>query len=451
MFVEFHARSAFSFLEGASQPEELVEVASRLGQSGIGVLDRNGVYGSVRQYLAARKLGLKAHIGAEVTCTDGASYPLLCESQLGYQNLCRLITRAKMRAPKGEGAATPEEIAEHSEGLVCLAGAEGGPEIEKAFLLFGRQNTFAELQRHRSREQENSNQRIVDVASRLQVPLLATNGAWHAHPEQRQIVDVLTCVREKVAIQNAGRLLTRNAERHLKSEAEMLRLFADVPHAVHNTGELSNRLNFTMKDLGYRFPEYPLKPGESMMSRLRELARAGARERYRPYNERARQQIERELAMIDRLNLAGYFLIVWDIVRFCKENNILAQGRGSAANSAVCYALGITAVDPVAMELLFERFLSEERGEWPDIDIDLPSGDQREKVIQYVYEHYGRLGAAMTANVISYRGRSAARDIGKVLGYEEEALARLAALVRPLNGRIRQKRRNATSAKPALN
>ncbi|HYP08652.1 MAG TPA: error-prone DNA polymerase [Bryobacteraceae bacterium] len=430
MFVEFHARSAFSFLEGASQPEELVEVAASLDQAGIGVLDRNGVYGSVRQYLAAKKLGLKAHIGAEVTCTDGTSYPLLCESQTGYHNLCKLITRMKMRAPKGEGAASPEEIAEHAEGLICLAGAEGGPELEKAFLIFGREHTYAELQRHRSREQEARNQHVMEIAARVQMPLLATNGSWHAHPEQRQIVDVLTCVREKVNIEDAGRLLTRNAERHLKSGAEMMRLFADVPHAVFNTVELSNRINFTMKDLGYRFPEYPLKPGESMMSVLRDLTRKGAKERYRPEHRAAHRQIEHELAMIDRLQLAGYFLIVWDIVRFCKENDILAQGRGSAANSAVCYSLGITAVDAVAMELLFERFLSEERGEWPDIDIDLPSGDKRERVIQYVYERYGRQGAAMTANVISYRGRSAARDIGKVLGYKEQELARLAALVR---------------------
>jgi error-prone DNA polymerase len=210
----------------------------------------------------------------------------------------------------------------------------------------------------------------------------------------------------------------------------MLRRFADVPHAVANAAELSARLAFTMTDLGYRFPEYPTGPGESMMSVLRELTWKGALDRYRPLDKSARQQIEHELAMIERLQLPGYFLIVWDIVRFCKENDILAQGRGSAANSAVCYSLGITAVDPVNMELLFERFLSEERGEWPDIDIDLPSGDKRESVIQYVYQRYGRQGSAMTANVITYRGRSAARDIGKVLGFEDEALARLAGLVR---------------------
>ena len=430
MYVELHARSAFSFLQGASQPEELVEMAASFDQPAIGVLDRNGVYGSVRQHIAAKKLNIQAHIGAEIACTDGAYYPLLCESQTGYRNLCQLITRLKMRAAKGKGAATVEEIAEFSEGLVCLAGAEGGPDLDKAFLIFGRDHTYAELQRHMHREQEARNQHLIELASRLNVPLLATNGAWHARPEQRIIADVLTCVREKVKIGDAGRLLTRNAERHLKTHEEMARLFADVPSAIANTAELSKRLAFTMGNLGYEFPNFPTTGGQSMMSLLRELTWKGARDRYPSLGIRERNQIERELDMIERLRLPGYFLIVWDIIRFCKKNDILAQGRGSAANSAVCFSLGITAVDPIAMELLFERFLSEERGEWPDIDIDLPSGVKRERVIQYVYEHYGRDGAAMTANVISYRGRSAARDIGKVLGFDEDSVARLAGLVR---------------------
>jgi error-prone DNA polymerase len=430
VYVELHARSAFSFLQGASQPEELVEVAASFDQPAIAVLDRNGIYGSVRQHLAAKKLKLQAHIGAEIACTDGAYYPLLCESQKGYRNLCQLTTQLKMRAAKGEGAATVEEIAEFSEGLVCLAGAEGGPDLDKAFLIFGKDHVYAELQRHMHREQEVRNQHVIELAARLNVPLLATNGAWHARPEQRIIADVLTCVREKVTIQNAGRLLTRNAERHLKTHEEMSRLFTDVPHAIANTVELSKRLAFTMGNLGYEFPNFPTTGGQSMMSLLRELTWKGAKDRYPNLNDRQRSQITRELDMIERLRLPGYFLIVWDIIRFCKENDILAQGRGSAANSAVCYSLGITAVDPIAMELLFERFLSEERGEWPDIDIDLPSGVKRERVIQYVYEHYGRDGAAMTANVISYRGRSAARDIGKVLGFEEDAVTRLAGLVR---------------------
>jgi error-prone DNA polymerase len=213
----------------------------------------------------------------------------------------------------------------------------------------------------------------------------------------------------------------------------MSRLFADLPEAIANTKELSGRLQFTLADLGYQFPKYPVPQGETMNSFLRQRVDEGAYQRYHPKPKalriRARKQIDKELALIEKLDLAGYFLIVWDIVEFCRSQNILAQGRGSAANSAVCYALGITAVDAVDMELLFERFLSEERGEWPDIDLDLPSGDQRERVIQHVYERYGKLGAAMTANVITYRGRSAVRDIGKVLGFSEPDLGRIAALV----------------------
>ena len=249
-------------------------------------------------------------------------------------------------------------------------------------------------------------------------------------PAQREALDVLTCVRNHVPLATAGRLLAMNNERHLKSAAEMSRLFADLPDAIANTREISARLDFTLADLGYEFPRYPVPEGETMMSFLRQRTDEGARRRYIPYHEKAQRQIERELAMIEKLKLPGYFLIVWDIVEFCRKNGILVQGRGSAANSAVCYSLGITAVDPVGMELLFERFLSEERGEWPDIDIDLPSGDERERVIQYVYERYGKLGAAMTANVITYRGRSAAREVGKALGFEVETLDRLSSLVR---------------------
>ncbi|HEX6648603.1 MAG TPA: error-prone DNA polymerase, partial [Pyrinomonadaceae bacterium] len=221
---------------------------------------------------------------------------------------------------------------------------------------------------------------------------------------------------------------------YLKSGAMMETLFADLPEAIANTAELSSRLKFTLEDLGYEFPKYPVPRGETMTSFLRKRTEEGARGRYTgthgmPTYERARPQLERELALIEKLKLEGYFLIVWDIVRFCNRHGILVQGRGSAANSAVCYSLGITAVDPIGMELLFERFLSEERGEWPDIDLDLPSGDKREKAIQYVYTRYGKLGAAMTANVITYRGRSAAREVGKVLDFDEDTLGRLAGLV----------------------
>jgi error-prone DNA polymerase len=236
-------------------------------------------------------------------------------------------------------------------------------------------------------------------------------------------------VRQKVTLETAGRLLERNSERFVKTPAQMARLFADLPEAIAHTLEISARLQFTLADLGYQFPRYPVPEGETQISFLRKRVDEGARRRYQPYHERARRQIERELALIEKLKLPGYFLIVWDIVRFCQENSILAQGRGSAANSAVCYSLEITAVDPVGMDLLFERFLSEERGEWPDIDLDLPSGEKRERVIQYVYQRFGKLGAAMTANVITYRGRSAAREVGKALGFEIATLEKLAGLV----------------------
>ncbi len=291
------------------------------------------------------------------------------------------------------------------------------------------ENVYVELQRHYGREEEARNQAAVEIARSLSLPLLATNGVCHASSEERELLDVFTCIRHHRVLATAGRLLCRNSERHLKSSAEMERLFADLPEAIANTQELSSRLEFTLNDLGYEFPKYPVPEGSSQMQFLRERTQEGVISRYGMENEKVHKQIDRELALIEKLDLPGYFLIVWDIVRFCREKNILVQGRGSAANSAVCYALGITAVDPVGMELLFERFLSEERGEWPDIDLDLPSGDQRERAIQYVYERYGKLGAAMTANVITYRGRSAAREIGKALSFDPETLGRLASLV----------------------
>src|SRR5579871_3730629 len=430
-YVELHARSAFSFLQGSSTPEELITRAASLGFPALALLDHDNVSGAPRFHMAAKKAGLRAHIGAEITCTDGHRYPLLAENRAGYQNISRLITRMKLRAKKGEGAAIPEELAEFSKGIVCLADRPDPNIID----LFGAKNVYLELQRHFNRNQEAHNQMLVDFARSRNLPLLATNGVSHAAPQAREALDILTCVRNKVTIHEAGRLLSINSERYLKDARQMERIFRDHPDAIANTRELSDRLQFTLADLGYQFPKYPVPPGENMNSFLRQCVAKGERERYYPNAftaelcRRAHAQIQKELALIEKLDLAGYFLIVWDIVEFCRSQNILVQGRGSAANSAVCYALGITAVDAVAMELLFERFLSEERGEWPDIDLDLPSGDQRERVIQHVYQRYGKLGAAMTANVITYRGRSAVRDIGKALGFPEPDLGRIAALV----------------------
>ena len=477
MYVELHARSAFSFLEGASLPEELIAVCAQFKQPAMALLDTDGVYGAPRFHLAADKAKIKAHIGAEVSarlspqrhrdteknkiirkqeslssvppCLCGEfRLPLLVASRIGYQNLCRLITKMKLRAKKGEGAVTEQELQEDAEGLICLTGGAEGPlaaalkeggldharqALDHLIAIFGPKNVYVELQRHFHREEESRNRAAIDLARSFHLPLLATNGVNYATAKARELCDAFTAIRNHRTLSTAGRLLARNSERYLKSPQEMQQLFADLPEAIANTHELSSRLEFTLNDLGYEFPRYPVPEGETMNSFLHEQAWIGFRDRYgrkeQDLQARARLQIEKELKLIEKLKLAGYFLIVWDLIRYCREQNILVQGRGSAANSAVCYSLGITAVDAVSMELLFERFLSEERGEWPDIDLDLPSGDEREKVIQYLYKKYGERGAAMTANVITYRNRMAAREMGKALGFDAETLAKISAAV----------------------
>ena len=477
MYVELHARSAFSFLEGASLPEELVSTCAQLGMPAMALLDTDGVYGAPRFHLAAGKTKVKAHIGAEIAyqiqvsdcrfqieksklrrspsiCNLKSSIcnpvrlPLLIHSRAGYQNLCRLITKMKLRAKKGEGTVTEQELQEHAEGLICLTGGDEGPlaaalkqrgleearcQVDRLIGMFGHKNVYVELQRHFHREEESRNRAAIEIARSLHLPLLATNGVNYATAKTRELADAFTAIRNHRTLSTAGRLLSRNSERFLKSPQEMQQLFADLPEALTNTLDLSSRLEFTLNDLGYEFPRYPVPEGETMNSFLHARTWEGFHSRYgrksQDLQARARLQIEKELKLIEKLKLAGYFLIVWDLICFCREQNILVQGRGSAANSAVCYSLGITAVDAVSMELLFERFLSEERGEWPDIDLDLPSGDEREKVIQYLYKKYGERGAAMTANVITYRNRMAAREMGKALGFDPETLAKISAAV----------------------
>ena len=467
-YVELHAASAFSFLDGASQPESLIERAAQLEMPAIALADRNGLYGTARFHTAAKSFSVKAHIGAEIAVSSFGNklqpsdwlphqYPnepsritLLCATQAGYQNLCQLITRFKMReSTKEEGAATLDDVEEFSAGLICLTGGGEGPLAaalaheghggarklaDRLSSIFGRGNLFLELQRHQLREEECRNQSLLDLAAALHLPVIATNGVRHATAKDRELLDVFTSIRNHTTLDQAGRLLTANSARHLRHAHEMAALFRDIPEAIANTRIVSDRLEFKLNDLGYKFPYYPVPENEIMDSFLAKRVDEGVRKRYGSPDkqhllDKARAQIQHELALIKKLGFAGYFLIVWEIIRYCQQNGFLVQGRGSAANSAVCYALEITAVDPVGMELLFERFLSENRGEWPDIDLDLPSGDQREQVIQHLYERYGSLGAAMTANVISYRGRSAAREVGKALGFDEDQLARLSSLV----------------------
>ena len=284
------------------------------------------------------------------------------------------------------------------------------------------------MQRHFVRGEEQRNRQLIDFAHTHKLPLLATNGVQYATPFGRQVLDVFTCIREHTHLDAAGTLLTRNAERHLKSTAEMKELFRDHPDAIENTVRLAERLEFSLENIGYEFPDFPVPDGHTMDSFLRTITWFGAQQRYAAISTAVKRKLEEELTLIQKLGFSGYFLIVWDIINFCRENNIMVQGRGSAANSAVCYCLGITPVDPVSNNLVFERFLSEGRKGWPDIDLDLPSGDRREGVIQEVYRRYGKHGAAMTANVITYRGRSAAREIGKALNFSPNILDRFSHL-----------------------
>jgi error-prone DNA polymerase len=522
-YVELRARSAFSFLEGASAPEDLVDCAAALGYDAIALGDRDGLYGAPRFYQAATSGGIKAIVGAEVTLEAGfgdedphpprnsvqtqlADSParlrsappsglrgrplrrgeasdsrlyLIAPDRERYRNLCRMITASKLRVigenpgwaaesatrgpdrslrypAKGESRITLADLERFGHGMIALGGGARSPLARKLTrgddptvlcdrlgAIFGRGNFYIDLQRHLDPDEERLNRKLIALADRCGIPTVATNDVCFTTPvdsnrdpqtsaaspdSERALLDVLTCIRLGTTLEEAGRRLWINHERQLKAPAAMAALFRDMPTAIAATRTLADRCAFTLKDLGYRFPDYPLPPGETPDSYLRALTTAGARERWGAPDERTRRQLEHELDIIARLKLAGYFLIVWDIVQFCRENRIMAQGRGSAANSAVCYALGITAVDAVKMELLFERFLSEERGEWPDIDIDLPSGDQRESVIQYVYRRYGERGAAMTANVITYRTRSAIRETGKVLGFPPDQVDRLARL-----------------------
>ncbi|MCP5064967.1 MAG: DNA polymerase III subunit alpha, partial [bacterium] len=433
-YVELRCRSAFSFLEGASNPEDLALRAAELGHCTLALADRDGLYGAPRFHAAAQRAGLRAIIGAELARAAGEPLVLLAETRQGYRNLSRLLTVAQQNAPKGEAHASWQELEAHAGGLTALVPASGSltpARLDHLQGIYGSDHLAVGVARALDRMLEGNNRFAVAVAETRGVPIAAWGDVRVARPEGRRLLDAFTCLREKTTLDRAGRRLLPNGERSLRTPAQMAARFTDRPEWLRTTSEIAERCGFGFEDLGYRFPAYPAPEGECQRSWLRKLTFAGARERYgNPLPRRARSQIEHELSVIGKLELDGYFLIVWDIARFAREQGILCQGRGSAANSAVCYALAITAVDPVGMELLFERFLSEERGEWPDIDLDLPSGEQRERVIQYVYEKYGPHGVGMTATVISYRTRSAFREVGKVLGMEMDFLDRLAKKLR---------------------
>ena len=475
-YIELHACSAFSFLRGGSFPEQLAEVAAELEMVAMALLDRNGIYGAQRFSVAALENNVRPIIGCELSMEDDSILPVLVETRVGYKSLCELLTQAHLRSEKGKCAVRWDELQQFAKGLVVFLGSacvsragEGvlaianfsgransmtsGESSERLFrrdaetstrdacatqsfanrakLLidaFGRENVFVELQRHFIRGEDRINRELVDLARASRLSILATNGVQYAKPYGREVLDVFTCIREHTHLDTAGKLLAQNAERHLKSDREMRELFRDLPEAIENTSRLAERLTFSLENLGYEFPEYPVPAGHTMDSFLRTIVWFGAQQRYAAISAKVKHQLEEELALITKLGFVGYFLIVWDIVNFCREHNIMVQGRGSAANSAVCYCLGITPVDPVSNHLVFERFLNESRKGWPDIDLDLPSGDRREAVIQEIYRRYGKHGAAMTANVITYRGRSAAREIGKALNFAPSVIDRFSHL-----------------------
>jgi error-prone DNA polymerase len=425
-YVPLWVKSNFSFLEGASHPDELVEQAHALGLPAVAITDRDGVYGIVRAHMRALELGVRVVIGAELTLVEGGRLVALCEDREGYGNLCQLISRGRLRNKKGESSVRVEELAEFARGLVVLC-----PEpdlLPRLQPVFG-DRLYASISRHLLAEQAAKEDALRLQARNCRVATVAANEVLYHKPSRQALQDVLTCIRHGVTLAEAGRRIRQNAEYDLKNTHGMKALFADDTASLQRTLEVAERCRFSLCELRYRYPGERLPEGQSEHSWLRHLTLEGARMRF-PDGVPAAvlEQIDKELEVIVELEYGGYFLTMWEIVQFCRKNSILCQGRGSAANSAVCYCLGVTAVDPIKLDLLFERFLSRERAEPPDIDLDIEH-ERREEVIQWVYERYGRRHAAMVANVIRYRLRSALRDVGKVLGMPLTALDRLSKLM----------------------
>ncbi|MGA2291839.1 error-prone DNA polymerase [Bradyrhizobium sp.] len=439
-YAEIGVTTNFSFLRGASHPQEYVHQAGEYGLDAIGIADRNTLAGVVRAYAELKNPELasrpKLLIGSRLVFIDGTpdilAYP---RDRAGYGRLCRLLSKGKLAAGKGECHLGFEDLSEFSAGflLALMPPYRLDPDAVRRILERMRGTSadgvwLAASLFHRGDDKRRlaGLQRIAISAG---VPLLATNDVLYHISGRRVLQDVVSCIREKTSIEAAGRLLEANAERHLKTPAEMLRLFRDYPEAIAETRRFAGRITFTLDELKYRYPDEPVPPGKTAQAHLEDLTWRGVTN-YFPagIDEKLRATLQKELALIEKLNYAHYFLTVHDIVRFARSQHILCQGRGSAANSAVCFMLGITSVNPVEIDLLFERFLSEERREPPDIDVDFEHS-RREEVMQYVFNRYGRHRAAIVATVIHYRPRSAIRDVGKALGLTEDVTALLADTV----------------------
>lgn len=430
-------KSNFSFLEGASHPEELVAEAARLGLQGLALTDRDGLYGIVKAHQKAQAAGIKLVVGSHISLEDGSHLVLLAQNRSGYANLCQLLSAGRLAAPKGCSQLSWEQVYTHAENLIACWGGSGsrllaseapddiaGP-LKEAF----GERLYAFYTRHLHTSDRPQEQLARQRAARYGLPLAATTEVRYHAPTRQRLQDVLTCVRSGVSLSQAGRRLAPNAEHALLSPEAMQARFADDPIALALCADIAARCQFSLSELRYRYPSEQLPDGTTSFEHLCNLCTAGARWRYGgDPPEGVQQQLARELSLIQRLDYAGYFLTMYELVQFCNARSILCQGRGSAANSIVCYCLGITAVDPIRMGLLFERFISEERAEPPDIDLDIEH-ERREEVIQHVYERYGRTHAAMVAVVITYRPRSAVRDVGKALGLPETELNRLSKLL----------------------
>ncbi len=435
-YTPLWCKSNYSFLEGASHPEELVRRCHQYGLPALALTDRDGVYGAVRAHVEALQVGLHLIIGSKVTADGGSGMVLLAQNREGYANLCRLITAGRLRCAKGESRVSWEEICQHAEGIIGLLGAQSPlnwgerPEnpIDKLRESFD-DRLYALICRHRVAEEVLLESRLQSSAAQYGLPLVAATEVLYHCRSRRMLQDVLTCIRHTVTLNEAGTRLKPNAEHDIKTVEEFSALFRDDPSLLERTMEVAERCTFSLDEIQYRYPSESLPDGQTSAQWLRHLAFEGARKRYGgSIPTEVASQLDKELGVIEELGYCGYFLTMWEVVEYCRKNGILCQGRGSAANSAVCYCLGITAIDPVCMELLFERFLSRERAEPPDIDLDIEHR-RREEVIQHIYRKYGRDRAAMVANFVRYRMKSAVRDVGKALGLPPTELDRMAKLL----------------------
>jgi error-prone DNA polymerase len=442
-YVELHCHSYFSLLDGASSPEALLARAGELGMTALALTDHDAVYGAVRFFKAAQQHGIQPILGAELTVEGGAHLTLLVQNATGWANLCRLITAARHHAPKGEAALPPELLADHTEGLIALSGCRRGAMAAALLLgheaaataiahhyleLFSKDRFFIELQHHLLPEDSGLVAHLAALAKALGVGCVGTNNVHYAAREAQRLQDVLVCIRNNVALADAELLCRPNSEYYLKSAEEMSALFPAYPEALANTLTVAEQCQFDLHFGLQALPQFPTPNDLSAPAYLASLCRTGLYYRKLDPSERLLRQLEHELDVIERSGLANYFLIVWDIVRFAREQGIRCQGRGSAANSLVAYLLGISPVNPLEHNLVFERFLSDERQAVPDIDIDFQA-DRREEVIQYIHTRYGTDHAAMACTFVTFRARSALRDVGKALGLPTDLLERAASSV----------------------